>query len=468
VNIILGNIISQNDYGLHIELSSGNSITYNTFAGNRINGLTLYLANDNSLISNNITRCDVGIALSLSKNNIIYRNLIDDNRIGMSISLSNDNTVYNSDFVSNDQQVATDGLSTNKWNSTYPYGGNYWSDYTGTDVYCGPYQNETGSDGIGDTSYVVNINELFGTYNIDYYPLMKPCTVESFALILTSEVGGMTDPAPGMYWYVKGTRVTITAVPNTGFSFDYWLLDGVKTTQNPITVIMDSNHTLHAVFTQITYQLSITSTTGGTTNPAPGIYTYVNGTHVVITAVPNNGFSFDYWLLDGVKTTQNPITINMNANHTLEAHFIDNIPPEISEPWQDPPANNVQLFQNVTVWVNVTDYGTGIKNVTLWYSINNGTTWTIINMTELPIPSGMWITYKATIRGYENCTWITYKIVAYDNAGNNATKDNNGYGYKYHVIPEFRSTTILSLFMLITLIVTVLLKKKIKPKSQLH
>jgi hypothetical protein len=35
-------------------------------------------------------------------------------------------------------------------------------------------------------------------------------------------------------------------------------------------------------------------------------------------------------------------------------------------------------------------------------------------------------------------------------------------------IPEFRSTTILSLFMLTTLIVTVLLKKKIKPKSQLH
>jgi hypothetical protein len=231
---------------------------------------------------------------------------------------------------------------------------------------------------------------------------------------------------------------------------------------------MDSNHTLHAVFTQITYQLSITSTTGGTTNPAPGIYTYVNGTHVVITAVPNNGFSFDYWLLDGVKTTQNPITIIMNANHTLEAHFIDNIPPEISEPWQDPPANNVQPLQNVTVWVNVTDYGTGIKNVTLWYSINNGTTWTIINMTELPIPSGMWITYKATIRGYENCTWITYKIVAYDNAGNNATKDNNGYGYQYHVIPEFGSTTILSLFMLTTLIATVLLKKKIKPKSQLH
>jgi hypothetical protein len=290
----------------------------------------------------------------------------------------------------------------------------------------------------------------------------------AYILEITTTTGGTTDPQPGAYTFLYGSRVNVTAFPKAGYSFSYWLLDGNIRTENPISVLMDSNHTLHAVFTQITYQLSITSTTGGTTNPAPGIYTYVNGTHVVITAVPNNGFSFDYWLLDGVKTTQNPITIIMNANHTLEAHFIDNIPPEISEPWQDPPANNVQPLQNVTVWVNVTDYGTGIKNVTLWYSINNGTTWTIINMTELPIPSGMWITYKATIRGYENCTWITYKIVAYDNAGNNATKDNNGYGYQYHVIPEFGSTTILSLFMLTTLIATVLLKKKIKPKSQLH
>jgi hypothetical protein len=180
-------------------------------------------------------------------------------------------------------------------------------------------------------------------------------------ITISTTDGGTTDPQPGAYTFLYGSRVNVTAFPKAGYSFSYWLLDGEKRTENPISVLMDSNHTLHAVFTQITYQLSITSTTGGTTNPAPGIYTYVNGTHVVITAVPNNGYSFDYWLLDGVKTTQNPITIIMNANHTLEAHFIDNIPPEISEPWQDPPANNVQLLQNVTVWVNVTDYGTWNK-----------------------------------------------------------------------------------------------------------
>jgi hypothetical protein len=74
---------------------------------------------------------------------------------------------------------------------------------------------------------------------------------------------------------------------------------------------------------------------------------------------------------------------------------------------------------------------------------------------------------KYRIKGYENCTWITYKIVAYDNAGNNATKDNNGYGYKYHVIPEYPLTMMLTMLILTTSIATILLKKKGKAKPQL-
>jgi parallel beta-helix repeat protein len=394
VNKILENIIMQNDDGIHIELSSSNTIINNTISNNRMNGLTIHLSSDNSLISNNITNSDVAVALSLSSNNLIYKNVIADNRVGMGISLSDDNIIYNNDFVRNAQQVTTDGLSSNKWNSTYPYGGNYWSDYIGTDIYSGPYQNETGSDGIGDAPYIVDINELFDTYNIDYYPLMKPCIVECYTLTIVSEVGG-------------------------------------------------------------------------TTNPVLGTYTYLNGTSVMVSAILDVGYSFDYWLLDGEKRTENPIEVLMDSNHTLEAYFVDDIPPEISDPVQNPPPDNVQPFQNVTVWVNATDYGTRIKNVTLWYSLDNGTSWTIINMTELPIPSNITITYEATIPGYENCTWITYKIVAYDKAENNATKDNNGYNYKYHVIPELPSTAILPLLMLTTLIATVLLKKKRKTKPQL-
>jgi hypothetical protein len=58
--------------------------------------------------------------------------------------------------------------SINVWDDGYPSGGNYWSDYDATDFYSGPYQNETGRDGIGDTAYVIDEN------NQDNYPLVKP------------------------------------------------------------------------------------------------------------------------------------------------------------------------------------------------------------------------------------------------------------------------------------------------------
>jgi hypothetical protein len=58
----------------------------------------------------------------------------------------------------------------------YPSGGNYWSSYNGTDVYSGPYQNETGSDGIGDTSYIINEN------NRDNYPFVRPLSISTLFL----------------------------------------------------------------------------------------------------------------------------------------------------------------------------------------------------------------------------------------------------------------------------------------------
>jgi predicted GH43/DUF377 family glycosyl hydrolase len=143
---------------------------------------------------------------------------------------------------------------------------------------------------------------------------------------------------------------------------------------------------------------------------------------------------------------------------TQSINLVHARPPDIGEPVQDPP-EGVEPHQNVTVTVNVTDLGTGIHNVTLWYSKDNGTTWIPLNMTEISTN-----TYQAIIPGCENCTWITYRIIAYNNAGNQTTKDNNGYGYKYHIIPEFTSPLILPLLTSATLTGMVFLKKKKKLK----
>jgi parallel beta-helix repeat protein len=203
-----------------------------------------------------------------------------------------------------------------------------------------------------------------------------------------------------------------------------------------------------------TYKLTITTTSGGTTTPSPGTHTYVNGTVVWVMALPDLGYSFSHWRLEDEDRTVNPIIMLVAADGTLEAFFVDDTPPDISEPVQHPP-EEVEPHQTVTVTVNVTDLGTGVCNVTLRYSIDNGTIWTPRNMTEIS-PD----TYQTTIPGYENCTWVTYKIVAYDNTGNNATKDNLGYYYKYHVIPEFPSVLILPLFMFAALLTVIVYRKK--------
>jgi len=55
------------------------------------------------------------------------------------------------------------------WDDGYPSGGNYWSNYTGADIKSGISQDETGSDGIGDTAHIVSSGN-----NTDRYPLMAP------------------------------------------------------------------------------------------------------------------------------------------------------------------------------------------------------------------------------------------------------------------------------------------------------
>ncbi|MEM3526538.1 MAG: hypothetical protein QXV37_03905, partial [Candidatus Jordarchaeaceae archaeon] len=68
-------------------------------------------------------------------------------------------------------------------------------------------------------------------------------------LEITVTVGGTTQPNPGTYVYSFGTYVSVSAIPASGYYFDHWELDGVNAGDaNPFTVLMNDNHTMHAVF----------------------------------------------------------------------------------------------------------------------------------------------------------------------------------------------------------------------------
>lgn len=216
---------------------------------------------------------------------------------------------------------------------------------------------------------------------------------------------------------------------------------------HPVSILAVGHPLFHFSFTVI-------SATGGTTSLSPGTYDYEMGYSANVTALPSSGYSFDHWLLDTEQRSENPTTVVMNANHTLEAVFVDNIPPMIEAPLQEP-SGNITAFQNVIITVNVNETGSGLHNVTLMYSMNNGTTWVPQNMTEFS-PN----TYQATISGHETYTWIAYKIIVYDNDGNQAINDNHGYYYIFHVVPEFPSFTILFLSSMIALLIAIKHKKR--------
>jgi len=79
-----------------------------------------------------------------------------------------------------------------------------------------------------------------------------------------------------------------------------------------------------------TYSLTTTTTVGGTTDPAPGTYTYTANSEVQVTAIPEAGYLFDHWELDDVNVgSANPYTVLMDKNHTLRAVFSP-IPPPLS------------------------------------------------------------------------------------------------------------------------------------------
>ncbi len=73
-----------------------------------------------------------------------------------------------------------------------------------------------------------------------------------YTLTVTTTDGGTTNPTPGTHTYWSGTMASITALPNTGYYLDHWELDSVNIgIPNPVNITMNTNHTLHTIFRQL-------------------------------------------------------------------------------------------------------------------------------------------------------------------------------------------------------------------------
>ena len=100
-----------------------------------------------------------------------------------------------------------------------------------------------------DSVDVGSVNPI--TVTMDSVHLLHAVFFPKLRLTITVTLGGTTSPAPGQYLYLPGTNVNVTAIPAAGYYFDHWELDSVDVgSVNPITVTMDSDHPLHALFSE--------------------------------------------------------------------------------------------------------------------------------------------------------------------------------------------------------------------------
>ncbi len=169
---------------------------------------------------------------------------------------------------------------------------------------------EWGGDIFGSDNPVTIVvdsdKEITATFTINEYKLS------------TSATNGTISKSPDRSRYTYGEEVAITAVPDTGYTFTEWGGD-LSGSENPSTITMDENKSITASFDLEQYTLTILSV-NGTVTKSPDKKTYTYGEKVVLTAVPDSGYAFDFWSGDA-SGRGNPETITIVSDMDITANF---------------------------------------------------------------------------------------------------------------------------------------------------
>ena len=229
MSAIFDNSVSDCRYGIYFVASEVNSM-----AGNRIlrNSYGIVLeanTTDNQIAGNTIEKnINSGIRLYRADKNVIFDNDIIHNYRGLDFNVANGNSIYGNNFLWNTIQSFTDAYSLNSWDRGYPEGGNYWTDYNGSD---------TNGDGIGDTPHVIN------NVNQDNLPVMS-----------IIDGGAHTTPPVTSHnydgqWHTSDFTVTFTATDSSGVNETYYRINGgplrnITPNSQPLIDTEGANNTL--------------------------------------------------------------------------------------------------------------------------------------------------------------------------------------------------------------------------------
>ena len=142
-----------------------------------------------------------------------------------------------------------------------------------------------------------------------------------FTLTVNSGVGGSVSSPGGSY--TQGQSVSITATPNSEYVFDNW---SNGSTDNPLSITVNSDQTVTANFIKKKYLLTINIQGEGTVTEeiiSAGKTTkeYNSGSIIRLTAVPSSEWTFVDWS-GSVTSTENSIELTVDESKNVNVKFM--------------------------------------------------------------------------------------------------------------------------------------------------
>ena len=145
----------------------------------------------------------------------------------------------------------------------------------------------------------------------------------TYTLTIEAYQGGTVNLASGTYTYNKDDSVELLATPDSTHRFAFWYYESSDNTNNPLTVVMNTDKTIIPVFEIKQYPLTIIIEGEGAVSEeiiANGrVEDYIVGTLVQLTATPSEGWKFDQWVELDINT--NPLEVSITDSVTLTARF---------------------------------------------------------------------------------------------------------------------------------------------------
>lgn len=160
------------------------------------------------------------------------------------------------------------------------------------------------------------------TGNGSYVANFEPIPVEYTITVNAEPANGGTVSGGGTY--AEGSTCVISAMPNDGYVFENWTLNGTEVTTDPsYSFIVSRNATYVAHFAQNANQATITATAepveGGSVS---GGGTYELGDDCILNAVATAGYEFVNWTLNGNQvSTEAMFSFTVTSNAVYVAHF---------------------------------------------------------------------------------------------------------------------------------------------------